>query len=62
MANITRQYQASYGTIYVQCETPQGIVELAFDHEPTEAEIDAVLLSLVSVEIIELEAENGTVQ
>jgi hypothetical protein len=56
------RYQASWGAWYVQIEDPNGqSVELKFNHEPTNAEIDPIAqqvwLSMQPTIILEAEDE-----
>lgn len=63
MANWTERnrYQASWGAWYVQIEIDGQVVELKFDHNPTNAEIDPIAqqvwLSMQPTVILEAEDE-----
>jgi len=56
---LIRKYQSNFGTWYAQAEANGSRIELAFDHEPTEAEVDAIVAQMAVVETVELVAENG---
>lgn len=55
------RYQTSWGAWYVQIEIDGQVVELKFDHSPTNAEIDPIAqqvwLSIQATIILEAEDE-----
>jgi len=60
------RYQASWGAWYVQIEIGGQIVELKFDHNPTNAEIDQIAQQVWAAmqppePTIEVVAEDGVV-
>ena len=46
MTTVLAKYQADFGTFYVQVPNGDGRIELSFDHEPSNEEIDAVVATL----------------
>lgn len=58
---ILRKYKSDFGQWYAQTDTTSGRVELSFDHDPSDAEVQAIVDSMVVVEIVELVAENGQI-
>ena len=65
MADILRKYESDFGKTYVQVLVDNQNIEFAFDHDPTQAEIDEAVLKLQVANnpepTIELEAENGKI-
>lgn len=57
---IIRKYVSDFGKWYVQVDSPSRM-ELSFDHDPTDDEVQAVLDVMKVEEQVELVAENGTV-
>jgi hypothetical protein len=47
---IRQTYQSNFGKWYSQLDTDNGVMELAFDHEPKSEEIDAVMVDMVVTE------------
>ena len=61
MIKTLRKYESDFGQVYVQVEHDGARVELAFDHNPSDSEIDSILATM-TVEIqVELVAENGEI-
>jgi len=58
---MIRKYLSSFGMWYAQAEANGSRIELAFDHEPTDAEVDAIVAQMTVVETVELVAENGKI-
>ena len=60
---IIRKYVSDFGKWYVQAEMNGVRLELSFEHEPTEAEVLAVMTEYTRPEetIVELVGENGQV-
>lgn len=57
---IVRKYVSEFGKWYVQVDSPSRM-ELSFDYDPTDAEVEAVLDSMKVEEQVELVAENGEI-
>lgn len=62
---MTRVYQSTFGRWYALVVMDGQAQELSFDHEPSEAEIGAVLLALAAPKetetVVEVEAEDGEI-
>ena len=60
---IIRKYLADFPKWYVQAEMNGIRVELNFDHDPTDAEVEAVMTEITKVPetTVELVGENGQV-
>lgn len=43
---IRQTYESNFGKWYAQLDTDNGVMELAFDHEPKAEEIDAVMVEM----------------
>ena len=58
-------YQSTFGRWYALVMLDDQAQELSFDHEPSEAEISAVMLALAAPKepetVVEVEAEDGTI-
>lgn len=50
---IIRKYPSDFGTTYVQAEQEGIRYEFAFDHDPTDAEVEAILDNCIAAETIE---------
>lgn len=64
-AMIIRMYEADFPKWYVQAEMNGIRVELNYDHEPTEAEVELKMIEITKVPevvyIVELVGENGQI-
>ena len=60
---ILRKYIADFPKWYVQAEQAGIRAELAFDHEPTDAEVQTVMDEITTepVTTVELVADNGEI-
>ncbi len=60
---IIRKYEADFPKWYVQAEMNGIRAELNFDHDPTDAEVEAVMTEITKVPetTVELVGENGEV-
>ena len=62
---MTHVYQSTFGRWYALVTMDGAAQELAFDHEPSEAEIGAVMLTLTAPKetetVVEVEAEDGEI-
>lgn len=62
---MTRVYQSTFGRWYALVVMEGQVQELSFDHNPSEADISAVLLALAAPKeaetVVEVEAEDGTI-
>lgn len=60
---ILRKYMADFPKWYVQAELNGVRVELNYDHEPTDEEVDAKMVEITKIPetTIELVGENGQI-
>ena len=62
---IIRMYEADFPKWYVQAELNGVRVELNYDHEPTDAEVEANMVEITKIPevvyIVELVGENGQI-
>lgn len=60
MENI---YQSNFGAWYARVQIDSDVVELKFDHEPTEQDVTDAKQQVIDTRqsVIEIEAENGTI-
>lgn len=62
---MTHVYKSTFGRWYALVTLEGQTQELSFDHEPSEAEISAVMLTLAAPKeaetVVEVEAEDGTI-
>lgn len=63
MITIIRKYLADFPKWYVQAELNGVRVELNYDHEPTDEEVDAKMVEITKIPdtTIELVGENGQI-
>ena len=63
MTTIIRKYMADFPKWYVQAELNGIRVELNYDHEPTDEEVDAKMVEITKIPetTIELVGENGQI-
>ena len=63
MTTIIRKYIADFPKWYVQAELNGVRVELNYDHEPTDEEVDAKMVEITKIPetTIELVGENGQI-
>ena len=63
MTTIIRKYMADFPKWYVQAELNGVRVELNYDHEPTDEEVDAKMVEITKMPetTIELVGENGQI-
>ena len=60
---ILRKYMADFPRWYVQAELNGVRVELNYDHEPTDAEVEAKMVEITKVPetVVEIVGENGEI-
>lgn len=60
---ILRKYMADFPKWYVQAELNGIRAELAYDHEPSDAEVEAKMIEITKVPetTVELVGENGEI-
>ena len=63
MTTIIRKYMADFPKWYIQAELNGIRVELNYDHEPTDEEVDAKMVEITKIPetTIELVGENGQI-